>query len=83
MRPRWASKACWRISGKRVGGDAFGLAGDDFEIRQVVGRRQAARRQHHGQVAKARILRQHGEEGIDDARAKALAEHDAVDVAVR
>ena len=64
-----------------VGGDALGLAGYDFEIWQVVGRRQSVRRHHHRQVAKARIFGQHGEEGVDHARAKTFAEHDAVDVA--
>ena len=64
-----------------VGGNARGLAGYDFEIGQVIGRRQPIRRHHDRQIAKARILGQHGEEGIDHARAKTFAEHDAVDVA--
>ena len=66
---------------QRVGGNALGLAGDDFEIGQIVGRRQRVRRQHDRQVAEARIFGQHGEEGIHHARAKTFAEHDAVDVA--
>ncbi len=64
-----------------IGGDPRGLAGDDFEIWQIMGGHQAIRRHHDGQIAEARILRQHREEGIHDARAKTLAEHDAVDVA--
>ena len=64
-----------------VGGNARRLAGYDFEIGQIVGRRQRIRRHHHRQIAEARILGQHREEGIHHARAKTFAEHDAVDVA--
>ena len=56
------------------------VVGDDFEVRQIVSRRQVVCRYDHGKVAEAGILRQHGEEGVDHARAKAFAEHDAVDV---
>ena len=58
-----------------------GFAGEYFEVRQFVGRRQVARRHHDRQVAEAGVLRQHGEEGVDHARTKPFAEHDAVDVA--
>ncbi len=64
-----------------VGGNARGLAGYDFEIGQIVGRRQSIRRHHDGQIAEARIFGQHRQEGILHARAKTFAEHDAVDVA--
>ena len=49
-------------------GDAGGIAGDDFEIGEFVGRLNAARGDDDGQVAEARILGQHGEEGVDHAR---------------
>ena len=58
-----------------------GVAGDDLEVRQIVGRRQIVRRHDDGQVAETGILRQHREEGVDHARAETFAEHDAVDVA--
>ena len=58
-----------------------GVAGDDLEVRQIVGRRQIGRRHHDRQMAETGILGQHGEEGVDHARAKTFAEHDAVDVA--
>ncbi len=66
---------------KRIGGDGRGLAGEDFEIRQVICRRQRTRRQHDRQVAEAGIFGQHGEERIFHPRRKTFAEHDAVDVA--
>ena len=66
---------------QRVGGNVRGLAGYDFEVRQIIGRRQRIRRHHHRQIAKARILGQHREEGIHHARTETFAEHDAVDVA--
>ena len=66
---------------QRVGGNVGGLAGYDFEIRQVIGRRQRIRRHHHRQIAKAGILGQHREEGIHHARTEPFAEHDAVDIA--
>ena len=53
-----------------------------IDIRQRLGefgRRLAEHR--HRQVAEARVLRQHGEEGLDHARREAVADHDAVDVA--
>ena len=72
-----------RVTDQRqgVGADICGFAADDFEIWQLIGRRQRIRRQHHGQMAEAGILGQHGEEGIHHARTKTFAEHDAVDVA--
>ena len=44
-----------------------------------IGRRLADQRNRN--VAEAGILRQHGQEGFDHARRKAVADHDAVDVA--
>ena len=64
-----------------IGGDALGIAGNDFEIRQIVGRRKSVRRHHDRQIAKPRIFGQHGQESIHHAIAKPFAEHDAVDVA--
>ena len=57
------------------------FAGENFEIRQFVRRREIGRRHHDRQMAEAGVLGQHGEEGVDHARAKAFGEHDAVDVA--
>ena len=80
VRLRCASKACWRISGSAVATTCAAVAGDDLEVRQIVGRRQIACRHDDGKVAEAGVLRQHGEEGVDHARAETFAEHDAVDV---
>ena len=57
-----------------------GVAGNDLEVRQIVGRRQIDCRHDDGKVAEPGVLRQHGEEGVDHARAETFAEHDAVDV---
>ena len=57
-----------------------GVGGHDLEVRQVVGRRQVASGQNDGKVAETGVLGQHGEEGVDHARAETFAEHDAVDV---
>ena len=52
------------------GGDVRGIAGDDLEIGEFVGRLNSCRDGHDdGQIAEARVLGQHGEEGVDHARA--------------
>ena len=70
------------LADQRQGGrdHLLGIAADDLEIRQIIGRRQIGRRHHDRQIAKAGVLGQHREEGVDHARAKAFTEHNAVDV---
>ena len=61
---------------------AFGIAADVVDIGQRFA--EAVRRladHRHRQVAAARVLREQSEEGLDHARRKAVADHDAVDVA--
>ena len=67
--------------GQGVRRDLGGIAGDDLEVRQIIGRRQSRKRHHDGQMAKARIFAEHGEERVDHAVGKTFAEHDPVDIA--
>ena len=68
---------------RRIGDDLTRLAANDFEICKFVAGPDAGKTagNDHGQVAEARILRQHGEERVGDAWAETFADDDAVDVA--
>jgi len=57
-----------------------GFAGDHLEVRQIVCRVEIGAGHHDGEMAEARNLRQHREEGVDHARAEAFGDDDAVDV---
>ena len=82
MRLSRASKACMRTSGtmratSRAGSPStWSILGKRVG---EIGRRLADHR--HRNVAEAGVLREQGEEGLDHARRKAVADHDAVDVA--
>ena len=69
--------------GRGIGDDLLRLAADDFQVGEIVVALDAgeAAGDDHRQVAEARVLGQHREEGVGDARAETFAEDDAVDVA--
>ena len=58
-----------------------GGAGIDFKVGELMVGVTSCRGRDHRQIAEPGILGQHREEGVDDPRRKAIAEHDAVDIA--